>query len=283
MQPNEALTLAANDVADADYFNTMGMQMVEGRNFTGHYGADSTDVVFNESAIKRMRLSQPIGKMISWSAAGVPQRLRIIGVVKDALSKSPFKPAEPTMYIYHPEWCYALTYRLAPGVNTAVALAKLKTIFERSDPRTAYAYTFVDEQYAAEFDLEVLTGRLAALFASLAVFISCLGLFGLAAYMGEQRRKEIGIRKVLGASVGQMVALLGKEFILLVLISCVIASPVAYYFLYNWLQGYYYRITIGPGVFILAAAMAIMVTAVTIGYQSIRTALMNPVRNLRTE
>ena len=282
-QPNEALTVACNNLGDADYFKTLGMEMVAGRNFIGNYGADSTDVVLNESAVKRMRLKQPIGQMISWTTPETPQRLRVIGVVKDALSKSPFKPAEPTMYIYHPEWCFSLTYRLAPGVNTAVALAKLKAIFEQSDPRTAYAYTFVDEQYAAEFDLEVLTGRLAAIFAALAVFISCLGLFGLAAYMAEQRRKEVGIRKVLGATVGQVVAMLGKEFILLVLISCLIASPVAYYLLHRWLQGYYYRISIGPGVFVLAAVLAVVVTAVTIGYQSFRAALMNPVRSLRSE
>ncbi len=282
-QPNEALSLAANNLADADYFGTIGTPFVAGRNFTGNYGADSTDVILNESAVKRMRLKQPLGTMVGWTAPGVPQRLRIIGVVKDALSRSPFKPVEPTMYVFQPQWCFSLTYRLAPTVNTSVALATLKSIFEKSDPRTAYAYTFVDEQYAAEFDLEVLTGKMAAIFAVLAVFISCLGLFGLAAYMAEQRRKEVGIRKVLGASVRQIVAMLGKEFVVLVLISCVIASPVAYYFLYSWLQGYYYRVSIGPGVFVLAAAMAIVVTAATIGFQSVRAALMNPVKSLRTE
>jgi putative ABC transport system permease protein len=278
---NEPLTLAGNNVGDSDYFRTLGTEMVAGRNFVGNYAADSTAVILNETAVKRMRFKQPIGQIISWTSTNGPQRLRVIGVVKDALSTSPFQPAEPTVLFYHPEYCYALTYRLAPNVNTAVALAKLKTIFEQSDPRTAYAYTFVDERYAAEFELEVLTGRLAAVFAILAVFISCLGLFGLAAYMGEQRRKEVGIRKVLGASVAQVVAMLGKEFIVLVLISFVIASPVAFYFLHRWLQGYYYRISIGPGVFVLAALLAIVVTAVTIGYQSFRAALMNPAKSLR--
>jgi ABC-type antimicrobial peptide transport system permease subunit len=131
--------------------------------------------------------------------------------------------------------------------------------------------------------MEKLIGRLAAVFAILAMFISCLGLFGLAAYMAEQRTREIGIRKVLGASVGQVVALLGKEFIVLVLISCVIASPVAYYFLQRWLQGYYYRISIGPVVFLLAALLAVAVTVVTVGYQSIRAALKTPVHSLRSE
>jgi putative ABC transport system permease protein len=162
-------------------------------------------------------------------------------------------------------------------------LAGLKAIFEKADPRVPYEYHFVYEEYAAEFRMEVLTGKLAAIFACLAVFISCLGLFGLAAYMAEQRTKEIGIRKVLGASVRQVVALLGRDFMVLVGISCVIATPVAYYFLHQWLQGYYYRISIGPWVFLMAAVLAVVVTAGTISFQSVKAALMNPVSALRSE
>jgi ABC-type lipoprotein release transport system permease subunit len=281
-QPNEAFTVAVNAVDDADYFETVGTPLVAGRNFTGSYGTDSTDVVVNETAVKRLRLTQPIGALIRWTAPPAPQRLRIVGVVKDALNESPFLPAQPTIYVYQPDWCFALTYRLAPRVNTSVALATLKTIFEKIDPRTAYTYTFVDTQYAAEF-AETLIGRLAALFAVLAVFISCLGLFGLAAYKAEQRTREIGIRKVLGASVGQVVVLLGKEFMLLVGISFLIAAPVAYFLLDHWLQGYYYRISIGPGVFLLAGVLAVVITAITMSYQSIRAAVMNPVNALRSE
>ena len=159
----------------------------------------------------------------------------------------------------------------------------MKTIFEKIDPRTPYTYTFIDTQYAAEFDTETLIGRLAALFTVLAVFISCLGLFGLAAYKAEQRTKEIGIRKVLGASVVQVVALLGREFLLLVGVSFWVAAQIAYLFLERWLQGYYYRISIGPGVFLLAALLAMTITAATISFQSVRAALMNPVNALRSE
>jgi ABC-type antimicrobial peptide transport system permease subunit len=141
----------------------------------------------------------------------------------------------------------------------------------------------VDEEYNQKFNLEVLVGKLAGVFAGLAIFISCLGLFGLAAYVAEQRTKEIGVRKVLGASVAQVWLLLSKDFIVLVLISCVIASPIALYFLSNWLQKYNYRITIGPGVFILSAIVAIMITLVTISFQAIKAALTNPVKSLRSE
>ena len=282
-EADESLNLAANNLADSDYFSTVGVPFVRGRNFLGSYSADSADVILSEEAVRRMRLKDPIGQTITWTAAGVSPRLRIVGVVKDALSLSPFAPVEPTMYVYQPQWCFSLTYRLAPNVRTETALAGLKAIFEKADPRVPYEYHFVDEEYAAEFKMEVLTGKLAAIFACLAVFISCLGLFGLAAYMAEQRTKEIGIRKVLGASVSQVVALLGRDFMVLVGISCVIATPVAYYFLHQWLQGYYYRISIGPWVFVLAAVLAVVVTAGTIGFQSVKAALMNPVNALRSE
>jgi putative ABC transport system permease protein len=282
-QPNEGLTVAQNSLDDADYFKTLGTPLVAGRNFAGNYAVDSGDVILNEAAVKRMRLTNPIGQVIRWTATGAPSQLRIIGVAKDALSLSPFIPVEPTIYVYHPNWCFTLTYRLAPHVNTAAALSTLTTIFEKIDPRTAYSYRFVDEQYAAEFDLESLTGKLAALFAVLAIFISCLGLFGLAAYKAGQRTKEIGIRKVLGASVGQVVVMLGKEFMVLVVISFLVAAPVAYVFLQRWLEGYYYRISIGTDVFVLAGVLAVVVTAVTISFQSVKAARMNPIKSLRSE
>ena len=176
-----------------------------------------------------------------------------------------------------------LLLRLAPTVSTSAALAKLKVISEKYGPDYPFAYSFVDETYASKFATEMLIGRLAGIFAALAIFISCLGLFGLAAYTAEQRTKEIGIRKVLGASVGQMMVLLSGDFLLLVGVSCLIASPVAYYFLHQWLAGYYYRVAINPLVFVFAALMAMMITALTVGFQAVRSALMNPVDSLRSE
>ena len=174
-------------------------------------------------------------------------------------------------------------YRLSSAIKTQDAIAQLTSIFNQYNPAYPYKYRFEDENYAAKFKLEVLIGKLAGIFAALAIMISCLGLFGLAAYIAEQRTKEIGIRKVLGASVSQLWLLLSKDFIVLVLISCVIASPIAAYFLQNWLMKYNYRIGIGPSVFILAAVAAMAITIITISFQAIKAALANPVKSLRTE
>jgi len=281
--PNEPLTVAMQALADSSYFKTLGMQFVSGRNFTDHFAVDSTDVILNEAAVKRMRLEKPLNQVIRWSLSNAPNRLRVIGVVRDALTNAPFAAAEPTVFVYQPEWTFNFTYRLSPTVGTQAAVARLKPVFEKYNHAIPFDYHFVDESYATRFGLETLIGKLAGLFAALAIFISCLGLFGLAAYVAEQRTKEIGIRKVLGASVPQVWLLLSKDFILLVLISCLIASPVSYYCLHSWLQGYYYRISIGPGVFIASAVLAVVITIFTISFQAIRTALMNPVKSLRSE
>jgi ABC-type antimicrobial peptide transport system permease subunit len=228
-----------------------------------------------------MRYKQPLNQIITWH--DVPQHVKVIGIVKDAIMASPFANAEPTIFAYVPDWSNVITYRLSPTVNSQQAIAKLTRIFNKYNPAYPYEYHFVDESYAAKFDFEMLIGKLSGLFASLAVFISCLGLFGLAAYLAEQRTKEIGIRKVLGASAPEVWMLLSKEFVVLVLLSCVIASPVAYYYLHNWLQQYDYRISINPFVFIGAGVAAIIITVITISFQAIKAAVANPVKSLRSE
>ncbi|HET7001370.1 MAG TPA: FtsX-like permease family protein, partial [Puia sp.] len=169
------------------------------------------------------------------------------------------------------------------GKKSTDVIAELTSIFGKYNAAFPYTYSFADDRYAAKFKLELLIGKLAGLFAGLAIFISCIGLFGLAAYIAEQRTKEIGIRKVLGASVPQVWLLLSKEFIVLVLISSVIASPIAFYFLNGWLQKYAYRISIGVSVFFWAAVTALIITLVTISFQAIKAALANPVISLRSE
>jgi hypothetical protein len=283
MQPGEAFAPVMEAVADADYFKTLGIGFIEGSNFAGNSGADSMCAILNEAAVQRMRLKQPINAYIHWPVSNAPQRLRVIGVVKNILTNNPFGVPEPTLYVYQPGWTFTVTYRIAPTVSTAAALEKMKTIYTRNDPGGAFDYSFVDDSFASKFALETLVGKLAGIFAGLAIFISCLGLFGLAAYMAEQRTKEIGIRKVLGASVGQVMVLLSGDFLLLVGLSCLIASPVAYYFLHQWLAGYYYRISISPLVFVGAAAIAVVITALTVGFQAAKAALMNPVNSLRPE
>ena len=283
MQPGEAFAPVMNAMADNDYFKTLGIGFVAGRNFAGNSAVDSTCVIFNEAAVKRMRLTKPINAYIHWPVANAPQRLRVIGVVKNVVTNNPFGTPEPAMYVYQPDWTWTVTYRIAPAVSTEEALTKLKTIYNKYNHEAAFDYSFVDDQYASKFTLETLIGKLAGVFAGLAIFISCLGLFGLAAYTAEQRMKEIGIRKVLGASVAQVMFLLSKDLITLVLFSCVIASPIAWYFLHHWLAGYYYRILINPLVFVGATIVAIVITALTVGFQSAKSALMNPVKILRSD
>lgn len=260
-----------------DYFKTIGMTIAGGRNFANSY--DSTSVIFNEAAIKRLRIKDPINQKIMWN----DRQYTIAGVVKDALMLSPFKAPDPTMFYCDPDPQGVLMYRLSPNIKTQDAITQITAIFNKYNPSFPYTYSFADTDYAAKFSLEVLIGKLAGLFAALAVFISCLGLFGLAAYVAEQRKKEIGVRKVLGASVQQIWLLLSKDFVVLVLISCVIAAPVSFYFLRNWLMNYDYRINIGAGVFIVSALMALAITIITISFQAIKAAIANPVKSLRTE
>jgi putative ABC transport system permease protein len=272
--------IAVVDVSN-DYFSTVGMKLLKGRNFSGSLGQDSLNVILNEAAMKLLHFNQGLNQVITWHSK--QQRVRVIGVVRDALMLSPFNPAEPTFFCFNPNSVGSIMYRLSPTVNTHEALAKISPIFNRYNPAFPYIYQFADKEYAQKFDLETLVGKLAGWFAALAILISCLGLFGLAAYMAEQRHKEISIRKVLGASVSQVWMLLSIDFLILVGISCVIASPVAWYFLNGWLLKYTYRITIGPWVFIAAALAAVAITLVTISFQSIRAAIANPVQGLRSE
>jgi putative ABC transport system permease protein len=282
-QPNEGLSLAYNAVADTDYFRTMGMPLVSGRNFTGNFGVDSLDVILNESAVRRMRLTQPLGQSIRWHVSNSPRQLRIIGVVKDILTDNPFTAPDAQLYVFQPEATFVFMIRLDPRVNTHVALSRLEPIFHKNNWDGSFNYQFSDDSYADLFALETLIGKLAAVFAGLAIFISCLGLFGLAAYMAEQRTREIGIRKVLGASVSQLLLLLSKDFVILVSVSFLIASPLAYFLAHRWLQGYDYRTSIGIGVFLLTGLGALVIAALTVGYQAVKAALMNPVTSLRAE
>jgi putative ABC transport system permease protein len=275
-KPGESVNMGYIHVTE-DYFNTVGMTMKEGRNFSG--SSDTLNVIFNEAAVKLLRLKNPINQVI----ANMDTRFKIIGVVKDALMASPFSPADPTIFSYEVSPQNVMIYRLSAPVKTQDAIAGLSSIFNKFNPAYPFTYSFADESYAAKFNLEELVGKLAGLFALLAIFISCLGLFGLAAYTAEQRTKEIGIRKVLGASIPQVWILLSKDFIILVVLSCFIASPIALYFLTGWLQKYDYRISIGPLVFIVAGLMAVIITMITISFQAIKAAIANPVMSLRTE
>ncbi|MFT4155274.1 ABC transporter permease [Parafilimonas sp.] len=260
-----------------DYFKTTGMTFNAGKDFINDN--DTTSIIFNEAAIKKMRIKNPVSQVITWGGT----QMKIVGVVKNALMTSPFTAAEPTAFLCYPQPQDIMMYRLSSKIKTHDAVTQLTAIFNKYNPAFPYTYTFADEDYAAKFNLETLVGKLAGVFAALAIFISCLGLFGLAAYIAEQRTKEIGIRKVLGASVQQVWLLLSKDFMVLVLISCLIAAPVSFFFLHNWLQHYDYRISIGAGVFVFGGLIALLITVITVSFQAIKAAMANPVAALRSE
>jgi len=263
--PGETVEMGYIGISD-DYFKTLGMQIKEGRDFIWTTKADSNSVLLNEAAVKRLRLKNPLSQLLTLDK----QPIKIIGIVKDALMVSPFAEADPT--VFYQGNGGNMIYRLSTNVNTHDAIAKLTAIFNKYNPAFPYTYRFVDEDYNKKFNLEVLIGKLAGILAALAILISCLGLFGLAAYVAEQRTKEIGIRKVLGASIGQIWVLLSKDSLIMVMISCVIASPIALYFLQNWLAKYEYHIRIGPDIFIASAVAAILITMITVSLQAIKVA-----------
>ncbi|MCC8424891.1 ABC transporter permease [Mucilaginibacter sp. UR6-11] len=276
---DETINIGTVRVSD-NYFKTVGMKILQGHDFSTSWQRDTGSVLVNEAAVARMGLKNPINQEIGWN--GGADKVKIIGVVQNALMVSPFTPVEPAIFSHGRRGNQTL-YRLTANADTHTAIEKIEKIFDKYNPAYPFTYHFADDAYNQKFNLEVLVGKLAGVFAALAILISCLGLFGLVAYVAEQRTKEIGIRKVLGASIGQVWLLLSTDFIVLVFISCLIASPIAYYFIYNWLLKYEYRVTITPFVFILSGAAAILITLFTVSFQSVKAALANPVKSLRSE
>jgi ABC-type antimicrobial peptide transport system permease subunit len=199
------------------------------------------------------------------------------------VTKSPYEPIKQTFFYLYKGRLTNINARINPQMSAHTAIAKIAGIFKKYDPGTPFAYNFVDDDYAKKFDSEERIGKLASTFAGLAIFISCLGLFGMASFTAEQRVKEIGVRKVLGATVFNLWQLLSKDFVVLVIISFCIAAPVSYYFMHQWLQGYQYRTEINWWIFAIAAIAAMVLTLLTVSYQSIKVALANPVKSLKTE
>ena len=197
--------------------------------------------------------------------------------------ESPYQPVRPTIFHLNPYWARLITVRIKPGLSLHDGLPKIEPVFKKYNPSSPFVYKLTDDEYAKKFNDEKRIGNLATFFSILAIFISCLGLFGLASFVAEQRTKEIGIRKVLGATIYNLWQMLSKEFVVLVLIACLIAVPLAYYSLNNWLQNYEYRTTISWWVFAIAIGGALLITLLTVSFQAIKVAIANPVKSLRTE
>ncbi len=277
--PNLAIDFPNNSIT-VDYGKAIQWDIKEGRDFSREFASDSAAFVINETAARFIGMKDPVGKTLRWNG----RAYTIIGIVKDILQESPFFPVRPSLYhIGKYDNMSNLILKLNPNQSTSNALGSIEKIWKKYTPTVPFEYRFVDEAFGNKFQAEERIGKLSTYFAVLAIFISCLGLFGMASFVAEQRTKEIGIRKVLGASVFNLWGLLSKEFITLVILSCVIAAPVAYYYLNNWLTNYDYRINISWQVFILAAIAALVLTILTVSFKAIKAAMSNPIRSLRTE
>ncbi len=261
------------------FISTMGIQLIAGRNFYNDPRLDSNSVMINEALAKQMGAEGRVGGIISDGG----KQYQITGIVKDFLYNDMYVSGAPLLLYNHTNGTHILTVRCKPGVDIQDALAKIGSVLQKDNPGYPFEYKFVDDEFGRLFKTETLIGKLAAVFSALAIFISCLGLFGLAAYTAERKTKEIGIRKVLGASVRSVAGLLSLEFVKLVCIACLIAFPVSWWLLHNWLQGYNYRIQISWWIFLIAGAAAIIIAVLTVSFQAIKAAVANPVKSLRTE
>jgi putative ABC transport system permease protein len=276
--PNLAVNFPNNEVS-YEYGKTIGWQIVQGRDFSREYATDSAAFILNESAAKYIGLSDPVGKTIYWGN----HPFTIIGIVKNLLVESPYEPVRPSLFRLSTNFQFFFLLRINPSWSANKAITKIEEIFKRNNPASPFKYSFVDEDFARKFGAEERIGKLALNFALLAIFISCLGLFGLASFVAEQRTKEIGIRKVLGASVTGVWQLLSKDFLVLVIISCFIATPAAYYFMHKWLQQFNYRANIPWWLLCGVCIGALVITIMTVSFQAIKAAIANPVKSLRTE
>ncbi|MDY8137524.1 ABC transporter permease [Aquimarina sp. 2201CG5-10] len=262
-----------------EFISTAGMEIINGRDFQIGSPADTTNIIITQSLAKIMGEETVIGKNVQWGDS----QLKVMGVVKDFLYGDMYTSSDPVVFFNDPEEARYMYVKLSANGNTASTLGKIKAVMQKNNPAYPFEYSFVDDDFNAKFKSENLVSKLSRIFAVLAILISCLGLFGLAAYTAEQRNKEIGVRKVLGASVSRIVRLLSKDFLKLVLIAIVIAIPLAWFVMKNWLDGFAYRININWWVFIVAGLTAVMIALFTVSFQTIKAAIANPIKSLRTE
>jgi len=277
------LILFSSNPVTYDYIKTMGIQMAAGRDFSNEYGLDTMNYLVNEAAAKKIGYKDPIGKELTmWGDKGM-----IVGVMKDYHHNSLHVPIEPLILRLH-KMSWGGTYwgnvivRTEKG-KTKQAIASMEKLYKQFNPGFPFKYYFTDDEIANRYKAEYTVSKLSRYFAFLAIFISCLGLFGLVTFTAEQKTKEIGIRKVLGASVTGIVGMLSKDFLKLVIIAAVIAFPVSWWAMHRWLNDFAYRVNIGWWVFVVAGIVALMIALLTISFQSIKAAVANPVKSLRTE
>lgn len=268
-----------------DFVETLGLQLLEGRGFSREFSTDSTGVILNKTAVEYMNIQNPIGKYIRHTNPSPNAKpYKIIGVIEDMVVTSPYSEVKQAMYVFDVQnFMNYFSLKMNPKNSIAKNLELIESTYKKNFPNTPFNYQFADEEYGKKFRAEERISSLAKVFTLFAIFISCLGLFGLTSFVAEQRTKEIGVRKVLGASISQLWLLLSKDFIALVVVALVIASPLAYYLMSGWLQKFPYRTSLGWDVFMIACVGALIITLITVSFQAIKAATANPVKSLRTE
>ncbi|MGZ3999062.1 MAG: ABC transporter permease [Mucilaginibacter sp.] len=276
--PNLSTDFQQNNIS-YDYGKTIGWEFSAGRDFSRSFLSDSSAVIINQAAADFMNMKKPTDTYITFYG----KQYNIVGVTKDIIIGSPYEQTRPVIYFLSKDPSGYMLLKINPKISANAAVDKIASVFKTYNPEQPFEYHFVDQEYAKKFGNEERVGKLATAFASLAIFISCLGLFGMASFMAEQRIKEIGVRKVLGASVFNLWQLLSKDFAVLVIISLIIASPLAYYLMHTWLQNYQYHTGVAWWIFAVTGLGAMLITLLTVSYQSIKAALANPVKSLRTE
>ncbi|AYB29961.1 ABC transporter permease [Chryseolinea soli] len=268
-----------NNYVTYEFGKTVGWTFKEGRDFSREHATDSLAFVINETAAKFLGFKNPVGETLIWNE----RPYTIIGVITDMLVESPYEPPRPSLFHISKEEGGVFIMKLNRSKNAKEALSKVEEVYRKYSPETPFEYRFVNEDYARKFGNEERVGKLASFFASLAVLISCLGIFALASFVAEQRTKEIGVRKILGATVFRLWTMLSIDFVVLVMISFVIASPIAYYFMQRWLSKYQFHAPIAWWIFAGAGVGLLVITMLTVSYQSIKAARANPVNSLRSE
>lgn len=276
--PNSSVNFT-NTFEGYDFVKTLNLQLIAGRDISKDFASDSTGYLVNESALKIIGYKDPIGKPLTfWQKKGT-----IVGVLKDFHFSSLHDPINPLIIRNGENYTWGSILVRTEAGKTKQALASLEKICKDLNPKFPFTYSFSDEEYQKLYKSETIVGKLSGYFAFLGIFISCLGLLGLAMFTAEQRTKEIGIRKVLGASIPSLFTLLSKDFIVLVIVAMAIATPLAWWAMHNWLQDFAYKIPIQAWVFALAGTLAILIALITVSFQAIKVALANPVKSLRTE
>ncbi len=271
--------LVAMNSCSHDFPKTNGFQFVEGRDFSREFSTDSSAVIINEMAAKLISGKNIIGKKLTFHG----KEREIIGVIKDQVRWTPFTKQSPHLYFISYSGSGYITVRLNPQVGTPEALQKIEAAIKRFDAGAPFEYKFLDDDYARLFNNEERIGKLATVFSILTIFISCLGIFGLATFAASQRTKEIGIRKVLGASIFALWRMLSADFLLLVVVAILLGAPLAYYFATQWLEQYEYRVEISWVIFVVTSILVVLITLFTVSYQTLKAALANPMNSLRTE